>query len=69
MKELKQYMEQSFEEKKTGVLSQIEEYLKYKYPSITVIYKGGEFIISGDIIESEKCRKEIREILDFARKN
>lgn len=68
MEELKQYMEQTFNETKLGVLSQIEGYLNYKYPNIKVIYEAEEFIISGDELEADECRKEIGDIFNFSAK-
>lgn len=65
MQELKQYMEQSFEEKRVGVLSHIESYLKHKYLNISVTYKANEFVISGDEVEVDECKKEIDEMLKF----
>ena len=69
MEELKQYMEQTFNERKVGILTQIEGYLNYKYPNIKVIYGAEEFIISGDELEAEKCRKEIEDIFKFSAEN
>lgn len=62
-------MEQYFEDKKIEVLLQIENYLQHKYPNITVIYKEGSFIISGDEVEADKCKKEIEEMFKFSAKN
>ena len=68
MEKLKQCMEQSFNERKVGILTQIEGYLNHKYPNIKVIYEAEEFIISGDELEADECRKEIEEVLNFPRK-
>ena len=68
MEELKQYMEQTFNERKVGILTQIEGYLNYKYPNIKVIYGAEEFIISGDELEADECRKEIGDIFNFSAK-
>lgn len=66
MEELKQYMDNSFNERKVGILTHIEGYLNHKYPNIKVIYEAEEFIISGDELEAEKCRKEIEGIFKFS---
>ena len=68
MEELKQYMEQTFNETKLGVLSQIEGYLNYEYPNIKVIHEAEEFIISVDELEADECRKEIGDIFNFSAK-
>ena len=67
--EIKQYIEQSFNETKLGILSQIESYLNHKYPNVRVTYQNNNFIIEGEELEAEKCRKEIEEMLEFSAKN
>lgn len=68
MEELKQYMDNSFNERKVGILTQIEGYLNYKYPNIKVIDGAEEFIISGDELEADECKKEIEYIFKFSAK-
>ena len=69
MEELKQYMDNSFNERKVGILTHIESYLNRKYPNVRVTYKNNGFIIEGDELEAEKCRKEIEEVLNISAKN
>ena len=65
---IQEYVKETFKERKIGALSQIESYLNYKYPNVTVSYKNGNFIIEGDSSESEKCREDIEETLKFSAK-
>ena len=68
MEKLKQYMEKSFNETKLEILSQIESYLNHKYPNVKITYVDNSFVIEGEGLEAEKCRKEIEETLEFSAK-
>lgn len=66
---LKEYLDNSYTNKKDRVMEEIVQYFNYNYPGIKVTYSDGEFKIDGTDVEMMKmCKQDIESLLNFAKK-
>lgn len=69
MKEIEEYLNNSFTNKKDRVMEEIVQYFNYNYPGVKVTYNDGEFKIDGTDAEMmEMCRQYIESLMQFTKK-
>jgi hypothetical protein len=69
MKEIEEYLDNSYTKKKESVLDEITQYFNYNYPNVKVSYSEGEFKVEGtDVKLMELCKQDIESLLNFAKK-
>jgi hypothetical protein len=69
MKEVEEFLNQSYIKQKDRIVEEIVKYLSYTYPSVKVFYENLNFKIEGENTEElESCKEKILEMLNFAKK-